>query len=290
MGNASGYSPVIESDGGLRVELDAEHPGFADPAYRARRDEIASISASHRPGEAIPVVDYTDTEHDVWRIVSTELRPKHERYACRAYNEAREALQLPEDHVPQLDEVTARLAPLSGFAYQPVAGLAPLREFYGAFSARRFYSTQYLRHHSVPLYTPEPDIIHEVIGHANQLANPEFAAICEKVGLAVDRTEQPEALAFMSRVFWFTLEFGVVREDGEEKAYGAGILSSFGELDVFQSAEIRSLDFAEMGSTEYDITHYQPILYSAGSFDELVDELMKFYSTYDDEAYGRLIA
>ncbi len=288
MATASGYSPVIESGDGLRVELDRDHPGFADPRYRARRDEIASISAGHLPDRPIARVDYSETEHGVWRIVSSELAPKHSRYACRAFNLAREALCLPGDHVPQLDEVSDLLEPLTGFRYQPVAGLAPLREFYGAFADRRFFSTQYLRHHSVPLYTPEPDIIHEVIGHANQLADDGFARICEEVGKAVARTESAEALAFMSRVFWFTLEFGVVLEDGEPKAYGAGILSSFGELDVFQAAEIRPLDFAEMGSMEYDITHYQPVLYAAGSFPELVDELTGFYSTYDDEAHERL--
>ncbi|MHB1986731.1 MAG: phenylalanine 4-monooxygenase [Acidimicrobiales bacterium] len=288
MATASGYSPVIESADGLRVELDHDHPGFADPQYRERRDEIASISATHRLGRPIPHVAYSETEHDVWRIVSSELAPKHDRYACRAFNEARQALCLPSDHVPQLDEVSERLSPLTGFAYQPVAGLAPLREFYGAFAGRRFFSTQYLRHHSVPLYTPEPDIIHEVIGHANQLADPSFAAVCEEVGKAVARTESSEALAFLSRVFWFTLEFGVVLENSEPKAYGAGILSSFGELDVFQQAEIRPLDFAEMGSTAYDITHYQPVLYASSSFSELVDQLSGFYGTYDDSVYGQM--
>jgi phenylalanine-4-hydroxylase len=288
MATASGYSPVIESTSGLRVELDRDHPGFSDPAYRTRRDEIASISASHRLGQPITPIEYTEPEHEVWRIVSRELAPKHDRYACSAYNEASSLLDLPRDHVPQLDEVSELLTPLTGFAYQPVAGLAPLRDFYGAFAERRFFSTQYLRHDSTPLYTPEPDIIHEVVGHANQLANPSFAAICEEVGKAVGRTENAGALAFMSRVFWFTLEFGVVLEDGEPKAYGAGILSSFGELDVFQQAEIRALDFAEMGSTEYDITRYQPVLYASASFGELVDELMGFYGTYDDEVYERL--
>lgn len=289
MASASGYSPVVTSPDGLRVELDRDHPGFADPAYRRRRDEIAALSAAHEAGAQLPRVDYSEVEHDVWRVVSRELAPKHRRYACRAFNEAKEALELPTDHVPQLEEVTARLAPLSGFDYQPVAGLAPLREFYGAFAGRRFFSTQYLRHHSVPLYTPEPDIVHEVVGHANQLADPSFSQICEEVGRAVARTESPEALGFMSRVFWFTLEFGVVLEEGEPKAYGAGLLSSFGELDVFQGSELRPLDFAEMGSREYDITRYQPVLYASPSFEELVDELMSFFRTYDDEAHERLV-
>jgi phenylalanine-4-hydroxylase len=283
----SGYSPVIESSDGPRVELGADHPGVADPIYRARRDEIAAISGSYQPGSRIPHVDYTDIEHDVWRIVSGELGPLRQKYGCRAYVEGAEALGLPGDHVPQLDEVSELLGPLTGFSYQPVAGLAPLREFYGSFAGRCFSSTQYLRHSSVPLYTPEPDIIHEVVGHANQLADPDFAAICESVGRAVARTESNEALGFMSRVFWFTLEFGVVFEDGEPKAYGAGILSSYGELGAFQQAEIRPLDFAQMGSMEYDITRYQPVLFAASSYEALVDELTEFYEGYDDEAYER---
>lgn len=288
MGTASGYSPVIESTDGLRVVLGQDHPGFADPQYRRRRDEIASVSAGWKPGHAVPTVEYSDVEHDVWRTVAEQLVVKHRRYGCRAYVEATEALDLPKDHVPQLDEVTARLEPLTGFQYLPVAGLAPLREFYGSFAGHSFLSTQYLRHHSVPLYTPEPDIVHEVIGHANQLAHPGFAAIYAEVGKAVARTVSADALAFMSRVFWFTLEFGVVDEDGEPKAYGAGILSSFGELDAFQQAEVRPLDFAEMGNTSYDITRYQPVLYSASSFGALCDELKAFYATYDDSAYERL--
>jgi phenylalanine-4-hydroxylase len=288
MGTASGYSPVIESADGLRVVLGQDHPGFADPHYRRRRDQIASVSAGWKPGDAVPTVEYSDVEHDVWQTVAEELVVKHQKYGCQAYVEAAEALDLPKDHVPQLDEVTARLEPLTGFRYLPVAGLAPLRAFYGSFAGRSFFSTQYLRHHSVPLYTPEPDIVHEVIGHANQLAHADFATIYEHVGKAVARTVSPDALAFMSRVFWFTLEFGVVTEHGEPKAYGAGILSSFGELDAFQRAEIRPMDFVEMGTTSYDITRYQPVLYSAPSFAALCDELETFYANYDDTAYERL--
>ncbi len=293
MGGAGGYSPVGDSDEGLRVVLGRDHPGFADPEYRRRRDEIASVSAGWERGDQVPVIKYTNIEHDVWRKVGQELAVKHREYACRAYVDATEALGLPQDHVPQLDEVTARLEPLTGFRYLPVAGLAPLREFYGSFAGRSFFSTQYLRHHSVPLYTPEPDIVHEVVGHANQLANPRFAAIYEEVGKAVARTESPEALGFMSRVFWFTIEFGVVLEAGGPKAYGAGILSSFGELEIFQKAEIRPMNFAQMGTTSYDITRYQPVLYMATSWEALCDELEDFYSTFDDGAFedaSRLIS
>ena len=113
-------------------------------------------------------------------------------------------------------------------------GLVPTRTFYGSLAERRFLSTQYVRHPSVPLYTPEPDIVHEVIGHANMLASPVFADLYELAGQASRRAESPEALEFFSRVFWFSVEFGVVWEGGELRTYGAGILSSFGELDAFR--------------------------------------------------------
>jgi phenylalanine-4-hydroxylase len=281
-----GYSPVeIAGDGSVVVQLEADHPGFADPAYRERRNAIAQLSVEHRPEDPIPVVAYTDQEHEVWRIVSGELAPKHQLHACSAFLDSKDSLGLPSDHVPQLSDVTELLQPISGFGYQPVAGLAPLREFYSSFGRRTFYSTQYLRHPSVPQYTPEPDIIHEVIGHANQLADPGFAEICFEVGGAVDRTTSQDALGFLSRVFWFTMEFGVVMEDGVPKAYGAGILSSIGELDVFQKATIRPLDIREMGSVEYDITRYQPVLYAVDSMKELYERLLEFFSTYDDQAY-----
>jgi phenylalanine-4-hydroxylase len=289
MGDVSGYSPVVQSEEGVKVVLGKDHPGFADPEYRRRRDKIASVSASWSPGQPVPAVEYSDREHAVWQTVAEKLAVQHRKYACRAYLEASEQLGLPKDHVPQLDEVSARLQPVSGFRYLPVAGLAPLREFYGSFAGRSFFSTQYLRHHSAPLYTPEPDIIHEVVGHANQLADGRFAEIYEQVGKAVARTESYDALEFMSRVFWYTLEFGVVMQQGDLKAYGAGILSSVGELDVFQKAKIRPIDFAEMGTATYDITRYQPVLYCARSFGELYDQLMGFFSSYDDATFRRLV-
>ncbi|MEW6153339.1 MAG: phenylalanine 4-monooxygenase [Actinomycetota bacterium] len=282
------YAPVVrDGQGEVEVVLGAGHPGFSDPAYRARRNALAALALDWRPGRPIPRPQYTAVEHGVWRAIAVELAPLHHRHACRAFLEAKEELGLPADHVPQLDEVTARLRPLTGFTYVPVAGLAPLRDFYGAFAAGTFCSTQYLRHPSVPLYTPEPDVVHEVVGHANQLACPEMAALYRMVGQAVARTRSGPALRFLSRVFWFTLEFGVVWEDGELKAYGAGILSSAGESRAFGGADVRDLDLAEMGTLAYDITRFQPVLYAARSMAHLFDELSGFFSAFDDETYRR---
>jgi len=286
----SRYSPVrTEPDGKVTVELAGDHPGVTDPAYRVRRDHLASLAAAWTPGQPVPTPDYTDEEHHVWRTVSESLTGLHERFACRAFLEGKDKIQLPADRVPQLAEVTARLEPAAGFRYHPVAGLAPLRDFYGSFAGGVFWSTQYLRHPSVPLYTPEPDVIHEVIGHANQLAGPGYAAMYRLVGEAVARTRTEEALRFLSHVFWYTMEFGVVREDGELRAFGAGILSSVGETASFRDADLRPVDLAAMGRAEYDITRFQPTLYVWSSPAELQDRLSHFLATYDDATPATLL-
>jgi phenylalanine-4-hydroxylase len=269
--------------------LAGDHPGVTDPAYRARRNELAGLAEAWRAGQPLPEPDYLDAEQEVWVTVMQALTDRHERSACRAYLEGKQALGLPSDRVPQLSEVTARLEPIAGFRYQPVSGLAPLRDFYGSFSRGVFWSTQYLRHPSVPLYTPEPDLIHEVVGHANQLASPGYADLYRLFGAAVERSESDESLRFLSHVFWYTMEFGVIREGGEWKAFGAGILSSVGETDSFDRADIRPVDWLSMGLADYDITRFQPILYSWPSQAAFEDELSHFLGDFDDHKVSALL-
>ncbi|GAA4564546.1 phenylalanine 4-monooxygenase [Planotetraspora kaengkrachanensis] len=285
------FAPVAtRDDGSVVVELASGHPGFADTVYRNRRNAIAALALGHKPGEPIPHAEYTDEEHHVWALVMQELAVKHDKYAVREFIDAAVRLGLPTDRIPQLQEVSDLLKPITGFGYLPAAGLVPLREFYGVLADGLFHSTQYIRHHSVPFYTPEPDIVHEVIGHANTLASPRFAALYRLAGQAARRVETDEALEFVSKVFWFTLEFGVMREDGESKAYGAGILSSSGEIEEFRGMDIRPLDLKAMGSTPYDITKYQEVLFEAESFDHLEDVVGTFWDTCDDDSIARLAA
>ena len=271
-------------------ELPAGHPGFSDPAYRARRAAIAEVGRGYRPGTPIPDVGYTPDEDRVWEVVSAELAAKHERLACREYRAAAARLHLPRRRVPQLREVDERVAALTGFRVRPVAGLVPTRVFYGSLAERTFMSTQYIRHHSAPFYTPEPDIVHEIVGHANTLASPVFADLYARAGRASRRATGDAALEFFSRVWWFTMEFGVVREEGELRAYGAGLLSSYGEIEVFRQADVRPWDIAAMGRTEYDITRYQPVLFAAPDLDRAVVDLRRFFDAYDDRAYTELAA
>jgi phenylalanine-4-hydroxylase len=284
------YSPVTAEDGEVTVHLSNDHPGADDPEYRARRNEIAALALAWEPGTPVPEVRYTEAEQEVWRTVCRELAPKHERLAIREFLEGKDRLRLPTDGVPSLDLVSDRLRPLTGFHYAPAAGLVPLREFYGSLSDRLFHSTQYVRHPAMPLYTPEPDIIHEVVGHGHLLATPTFSELHRLTGEATHRLTDEENLRFLSRVFWFTLEFGVVVEGGELRAYGAGILSSYGEIDEFRTMEHRPIDLVEMGTADYDITRYQPMLYRAESLDEVHDVVGGFFATCTDDSIGELRA
>lgn len=283
------YAPITTGeDGAVTVHLDEDHPGFGDPDYRRRRNHIAARALGWQPSQAIPRVAYTEAEQEVWRTVCRELAVKHERLACAEYREAIAALVLPTDRIPQLDEVSGRLEPLTGFRYEPAAGLVGFEEFYGSLADGVFHSTQYIRHHGRPLYTPEPDLIHEVIGHGGILASPRLAELNRLAGRAARRLETAAGREFFARVFWFTIEFGVLRESGELRAYGAGLLSSFGEIEEFHGAEIRPLAIADMGVREYDITRYQPTLFAAEGIEHLLDVVGGFFSECDDDTPGKL--
>jgi phenylalanine-4-hydroxylase len=285
------YAPVTTgADGAVTVHLDEDHPGFGDPEYRRRRNEIAAqaLRWTQSGGTGpLPRVRYTEAEEGVWRTVCRELGAKHERLACHDYREAMAALALPADHIPQLDEVGERLGPLTGFTYHPAAGLVDFDTFYGSLADGVFHSTQYVRHHARPLYTPEPDLIHEVIGHGGLLAGPRLAELNRLAGAAARRLETKAGRHFFATVFWFSIEFGVVWEAGELRAYGAGLLSSFGEIEEFRGAEIRPLGIAEMGVQSYDITRYQPVLFAADGIEQALDVVGGFFAACDDDAPAR---
>jgi phenylalanine-4-hydroxylase len=259
------------------VDLADDHPGVSDPVYLRRRNEIAQAAVGLRPGDEARPIDYTDEENTTWETAQHALSELHRAHACAAFLDGVARLALPTDRVPQLADVSRRLQGLTGWRVEAAPGLAPIREFYGSLAERRFMSTQYVRHPSVPLYTPEPDVIHEVVGHCNSLANPQFADLYAAAGAASRRADDDTLVRF-SKTFWFTLEFGVVWEAGDLKAYGAGLLSSFGEMNAYRNAELRDWDPDAMAETDYDINVYQPLLFAAPEFDTAVDDLIAWFN------------
>jgi phenylalanine-4-hydroxylase len=262
-------APHAWGEGDL-VQLDPDHPGFRDPDYRARRNAIARVALSFQGGP-VPRVEYTAAENDTWRAVQESLAPLHDRYACAQYREGAGVVSLERGSVPQLADVNRSLERATGFTMRPVAGLVGDRTFLGYLHHRTFLATQYIRHPSRPLYTPEPDVVHELIGHAPTFCEPSFAALNRAFGEAAERVDA-ETLARVARLYWYTLEFGVCRERGALKAYGAGLLSSSGELGGFeQRSALQPFDPAVIAETPYDPTDYQKVLFVAGSFAEMAE-------------------
>ena len=266
----------VIADRNAIVQLDPDHPGFRDPEYRRRRNQIAQIAMNYHPGDPIPDAPYTDREHQVWSVIWRALRPAHQQHACAQYLKAIEQLNFSEDRIPQLREVNERVQAISGFRLEPVAGLVQPRVFLENLADGVFLCTQYIRHHSTPLYTPEPDVVHEIVGHGVTLACPQLAELNRLFGEAIKRTTSPGKLEQLSRVYWFTIEFGVLRENGSIKAYGTGLLSSAGEMEEMHKADLRRLDLEAAANEKYDPTHFQPVLYCSDSFDDLYQSLREF--------------
>ncbi len=280
--------PTSTADPGIRitedrrtlVQLDPDHPGFRDPAYRARRNTIAQIAHDFEPGSPVPDAPYVEEEHAVWRTIRDSLAPTQALHASAEYLKVAGELDLAWDRIPQLGEVSARLQRRTGFRLEPVGGLVHPRVFLSHLGDGVFLSTQYIRHHSSPMYTPEPDVVHELMGHACTLASPIFCQLNRLVGRAAARARTPEGLERLGRVYWFTIEFGVYREGVGLKAYGAGLLSSAGELEAMHDAELRPFDLQAMERQEYDVTRYQPVLFCADSPLQMIDSLTRYLTDW----------
>ncbi|MBT2232478.1 phenylalanine 4-monooxygenase [Nonomuraea sp. NEAU-A123] len=276
----------IAADGTLGTA--AEHPGRCDPRYLARRHAFAELARGHRVGDPSPVIAYTESEHATWRRVHRALDDAHRAYACRAVLDAREEVRVPADRIPQHAEVGARLRRLTGFDLTLAGGVVENKRFLGSMAGGYFHAVQFVRHPAVPLYSPEPDIIHDVFGHGIHLAAPEFAAIYQLIGQAAVRVETREALQIISDLYWFTLEYGVLEEGGTPKAYGAALLSSYGELGRIDRGRIRDLNALDALATPYEISGYQPVLFGARSLTHVADTLADFLDAFDDDSALRL--
>lgn len=258
-------------------QLDLDHPGASDEEYRERRDHIASLARRFRETGRITDVDYSPREQRVWRYVAEELAELHEKHASPFYLQAKRDLGITTERIPQLSEMNRRLNELTGFRLAPIEGLVETRGFLSWLSYRVMLCTQYIRHHSQPAYTPEPDIVHESIGHIPMFTNPNFADFSQFIGHGA-RIATDEQLEQLGRLYWFTVEFGMVEEKGEIKAYGAGLLSSFGELEHAFSDEVerRPFDLEQVINHNYTYSDMQPVLYVIPSYGYLKDVTRKY--------------
>mmetsp|Transcript_24694 Transcript_24694/g.57550 ORF Transcript_24694/g.57550 Transcript_24694/m.57550 type:complete len:258 (+) Transcript_24694:710-1483(+) len=212
-----------------------------------------------------------------------------EKYACREYKHSMKLMKehcgYSRDNIPQQDDISSFLKQRTQFQMRPVAGLLSSRDFLNGLAFRVFFSTQYIRHPSRPLYTPEPDICHELLGHAPMFADRDFADFSQEIGLA-SLGASDEDVQKLAHCYWHSVEFGLCREEGQNKAYGAGLLSSFGELeyacgtdharDDDEEPEIVAWDPEVASRQEFPITTYQPVYFLADSLQDAKQRMRSF--------------
>jgi len=268
-------------------DLESDHPGFRDPIYRARRSDLTRLALEHKWNDPIPFLDYTQEETDTWSAVWDRMEPLWDKFACREYNdsigEMKKHCGYSRDRIPQQRDISDYLLRRTNFRMRPVAGLLSSRDFLNGLAFRVFFSTQYIRHHSKPLYTPEPDICHELLGHAPMFANRDFADFSQEIGLA-SLGASDEDVTKLAFCYWHSVEFGLCREDGQNKAYGAGLLSSFGELEYAcgdgdgesPRPEVKPWDPKVAAVQEFPITSYQPVYFLADSLQDAKEKMRQY--------------
>lgn len=240
---------------------------------------------------------YTEDNHAAWRSLFGRMRPKWEKYANRHFMAGIESLALDPEAVPRLADVNQFLEPLTAFQALAVSGYVPAYVFFDCLRTRRFPTTITIRSKDRLDYLPEPDIFHDIAGHVPMHTDKAFADTLVRFGECARsaaimagsiKSEQERLNALeniitaMARFFWFTVEFGLMRDGKGLKVYGSGLLSSFGEIEhAIESPSVQRypLQLEWVINQSFEIDHYQPLLFYVDSFDHLfslVDELYRW--------------
>jgi phenylalanine-4-hydroxylase len=266
MDNTSGSlnHAMIDDAQAKRAQAYADNfgkPGFNDPTqmYIEQRYE-----------------GYTAENQEAWTTLFDRQMAYLADHASRTYLEGAKAINLRRDRIPPLETINARLKPLTGWQSRAVPGYVPAKAFFGCLARREFPTTIVIRPKSSLDYLPQPDIFHDIFGHVPLHADPIFADFLQTYGKAALTTSDDEHTERLARLFWFTVEFGLIREEGELKCYGSGLISSPGEsVHSLTSKEVdrRPFELDRVCDTAFEIDHYQPILYVLDSFEQLRDAM-----------------
>ncbi|HSD30876.1 MAG TPA: phenylalanine 4-monooxygenase [Gemmatimonadales bacterium] len=214
---------------------------------------------------------YTEEDHAVWGLLYERRMATLRHTGSRLFLEGAQWIGLRPDRVPDLTDVNARLAARTGWSAVPVTGFLPAREFFGCLALRRFPTTVTVRPRSKLDYLPEPDIFHDVFGHVPLHAHPVFADFLQRFGRAASAAVTDEHVEAMARLFWFTVEFGLIREESETRVYGSGLISSHGDAAnaLGPDCDRRPFTLDAVLAQPFEIDHFQEVLFTIDSFEQL---------------------
>lgn len=225
---------------------------------------------AHQPDEKA-YITYTAAENAVWHELVHRQRQVVAHRACDDYLHGLDLLQLPEDRVPQCNEISERLTKATGWSVVPVPALISSNEFFTLISRRQFPAASFVRTKEEIDYLEEPDMFHEIFGHCPMLTNPTYADFMQRYGeLALKASDEDREL--LARLYWFTVEFGLIQTEKGLRVYGGGILSSKNEtIYALESTTPLRKPFSGLEAlrTPYRIDILQPIYFVIHSFDEL---------------------
>jgi phenylalanine-4-hydroxylase len=218
---------------------------------------------------------YTPEDHAIWAELVSRRMPQLEDHACAEYLDGFRQIGLKVESLPVLADVSARLEPRTGWNSTAVSGFLPAGAFFEMLAARRFPTTTWIRGREAMEYTPEPDIFHDVFGHVPMHAHPVFADFLEHYGKVCAGLTSADDLERMGRLFWYTVEFGVIRERGGIRVYGSGLISSHGEctrvVEHGSGVEVREFDLQKVLEEPVDTGSMQKVLYAIESFDQIYE-------------------
>ena len=233
--------------------------------------DYSNTSYAAKQADAAGLVSYTEEENDIWHTLVERQMPIVKTRACQEYLEGLERLGLPHDRVPQCADVNKALKAASGWIIEAVPALIPFEQFFWLLANQRFPAATFIRRREELDYLKEPDIFHEIFGHCPMITLPKYAAFMQRYG-ELGLNASPRERTLLARLFWFTVEFGLIQTAGGLKAYGGGILSSISETVYAVESDVperRPFDVMMALHTPYRIDVIQPIYYVLQNFDEL---------------------
>jgi len=220
--------------------------------------------------------NYTQEDFAVWGLLYNRQTELLRKYASKEYLNALDVIGFSADRVPDFEQIGKALQPLTGWSLVTVPNISEQKEFFTFLSEKKFTATCWLRKMDELDYLEEPDMFHDVFGHVPLLSNTAYTNFFEAVShIALEHIDNPKAIELLGRIYWFTIEFGLIREEGKLKIYGAGIMSSFGETRNCLSDATEKFDFdvTQILSAEFRTDVMQDKYFVIDSYEQLYESI-----------------